>query len=148
VINRVKELIGMSGKSGARTPVHDEIQLSRAAAAFESEAGPDPVGPAETPGSPPAVAADSADPQESWVADAFAALFAEEQGEPASPLVVVNAARELSDAEIDRIAARVAERLTQGSLGQTVSRIVSDVSERLVREEIERIRSGAQAKNA
>jgi CheY-like chemotaxis protein len=88
---------------------------------------------------------------ESAVADAFAALFAAEQGEPlplppAEPQPAFSAeqaALTLSDEVIERIAARVADRLTEGLLGQTVSRVVTEVSERLVREEIARIRSAA-----
>jgi hypothetical protein len=54
---------------------------------------------------------------------------------------------ELTDDQIEAIAARVAEKLTAGVLGdqlrQSVTRIVSETSERLVREEIARIRAGA-----
>jgi hypothetical protein len=141
VINRVKELIGMSSKPG--TAAHSDVSLAHAASAFESEVGPEPP-PAPT-AAPSAPAAHEA--QESWVADAFTALFAEEQGE-ARTLVLGGPPRELSDAEIDRIAARVAEKLTQGPLAPAVSRIVTEVSERLVREEIERIRGLAQGRPA
>ncbi|HXG88706.1 MAG TPA: response regulator [Vicinamibacterales bacterium] len=79
---------------------------------------------------------------ESAVADAFAALLAEEQGEPLPVLPEdPNAAFDLSEAAIDRIAARVVDRLTHGVMGETVMRVVSEVSERLVRDEIVRIRS-------
>jgi hypothetical protein len=86
------------------------------------------------------------------VADAFAALFAAEQGEPLpepphEPPHAFDAtgqgALTLSDEAIERIAARVADLLTHGLLGQSVSRVVTEVSERLVREEIARIRSAA-----
>jgi len=63
------------------------------------------------------------------------------------------AAPEITEAMIDQIAARVAERLAAGSFGDrltdvmatsvrdTVRTVVSETSERLVRDEIERIKS-------
>ncbi|MBA3271381.1 MAG: hypothetical protein H0T71_12810 [Acidobacteria bacterium] len=83
------------------------------------------------------------------MADAFAAMLAEEQGEfvPAQGQYAATPI-ELSDEVIDRIAARVADRLTRGLLGQNLTRTVSEVSERLIREEIERIRFGGQPKNS
>jgi DNA-binding response OmpR family regulator len=77
-------------------------------------------------------------------ADAFALLFAEEQGEAAPP-VVPQRIVEISDTMIERIADRVADRLTHGVLGESLRRTVHDVSERLVREEIDRIRSAAKS---
>ena len=93
------------------------------------------------------------------MADAFAALLAEEQGEGLPPFLDVardgpnplegpplaQESLELSDAVIDRIATRVADRLMQGLLGQNITRVVTEVSERLVREEIARIRSGTKS---
>ena len=79
----------------------------------------------------------------SHVADAFESLLAAEQGEvelPQTPTI------EISDDVIDRIAARVAEHLTGSVLIETVSRVAGTVTERLVREEIERIRSAAQSR--
>jgi hypothetical protein len=65
---------------------------------------------------------------------------------PASPATV--ATSELTDAQIDAIAQRVADKLAAGVVGetlrQTVARIVSETSERLVREEIARIRFEAE----
>lgn len=52
----------------------------------------------------------------------------------------------LSDADVERIAARVAERLLQGPMADRVARVVADVAERLVREEIDRIRAAARSK--
>ena len=55
---------------------------------------------------------------------------------------------ELTDAQIDAIAQVVADKLAAGVVGeklrQTVARIVSETSERLVREEIARIRFEAE----
>jgi hypothetical protein len=78
-----------------------------------------------------------------WIADAFDLLLAEEQGE--APAALYAGGYGLSEADLDRIAARVADRLTRGALGDSVTRIVTEVSERLVREEIERIRQSVSA---
>jgi hypothetical protein len=54
---------------------------------------------------------------------------------------------EISESQIEAIAQRVADKLSAGVLGdrlrETVARIVSETSERLVREEIARIRAEA-----
>ena len=55
---------------------------------------------------------------------------------------------ELSEEEIERIAARVADRLLHASPADPITRIVSDVAERLVREEIARMRAAVQARQA
>jgi hypothetical protein len=86
-----------------------------AEAAFGGEGGPDP-----------------------WLADAFHLLLAEEQGE--APATLYGGSYGLSEADLDRIAVRVVDRMTRGALGDNVTRIVTEVAERLVREEIERIR--------
>jgi Arc/MetJ family transcription regulator len=46
---------------------------------------------------------------------------------------------------VERIADRVAERLMQSAFGESLRDTVHDVSERLVREEIQRIRAAAQS---
>jgi predicted polyphosphate/ATP-dependent NAD kinase len=53
---------------------------------------------------------------------------------------------DLSDAEVERIALRMAEHLLQGSRADLVTRVVERVAERLVRQEIDRIRAAAQPK--
>ena len=101
------------------------------------------------------------------VADDFAALLAFETGErsemPAAPApaappppVVHTVAPEITDDMLDQIAARVADRLNAGLFGEqlrqamtatvrdTVRSVVADTSERLVRDEIERIKSKNQ----
>lgn len=101
------------------------------------------------------------------VADDFAALLAFEQGEhphppapapePAPAAIIVQApAPEITDAMLDQIAARVADRLTAGSFAEhlreamtatvrdTVRAVVSDTSERLVRDEIARLKAQAE----
>lgn len=82
-------------------------------------------------------------------ADAFALLLAEEQGEAVPALAAPSL--ELSGSAIeliaDRVADRIADRLAEGVLGESLRRTVADVSERLVREEIQRIRSTAAPRN-
>lgn len=95
------------------------------------------------------------------MADDFAALLAYEQGEhqvaPVAPVPAALATApppaaqrlQLTDDVLDQIAGRVAERLQTGAVGErlrdtirdTVRTVVSETSERLVREEIERIKS-------
>ena len=91
------------------------------------------------------------------VADDFAALLAYEQGESPAPAVTLAPAEapalQITDEMLDQIASRVAERLSAGLFGDqlktvvtdtvrdTVRTIVSDTSERLVRDEIDRIKS-------
>ncbi len=98
----------------------------------------------------------------SSVADDFAALLAFETGDPipqrvpppAPAAVTVQAvAPEITDEMLDQIAQRVADRLNGGTLGadlrqamtatirETVRSVVSDTSERLVRDEIARVKA-------
>jgi CheY-like chemotaxis protein len=100
------------------------------------------------------------------VADDFAALLAFETGDgpapapaaaveepvPAAPVVIQASAPEITEAMLDQIADRVVERLTTASFGaglreamtttlrDTVRTVVSEASERLVRDEIARIK--------
>ena len=107
----------------------------------------------EPPDSPPERAPQPARPAQaapaapgggmSAIADAFSALLAAEQGEPdAAPVrLPVAGSPQVTDELVDQIARRVVERL--GSLGvdDVVADAVSRVAERLVREEIGRIRA-------
>ena len=84
------------------------------------------------------------------IADAFAALLAVEQGErPAArpavavamvPAPAVPASLAITDAVINQVVTRVLERLNDTVVRDTVVETVSRVAERLVREEIERIK--------
>lgn len=84
------------------------------------------------------------------VAEAFGALLAVEQGEAgASPirLPIGHAEPVITEALIDEIARRVVERLgsdANSAVRDLVARVVSDVSERLVEQEIRRIRTGSK----
>jgi len=130
--------------SWAPAPVAPAPVAPAPAASWAPAPAPAPV----TPAAPAPSSGSAYGSNESAVADAFAALLAEEQGEPLPVLPEdPNAAFDLSEAAIDRIAARVVDRLTHGVMGETVMRVVSEVSERLVRDEIVRIRSlGTQSR--
>jgi CheY-like chemotaxis protein len=65
---------------------------------------------------------------------------------PASPSAP--APLDLSDEAVQRIATRVAAQLTEGVLIETVTQVVTAVTERLVREEIARIRASAQVRKS
>lgn len=75
-------------------------------------------------------------PQAASLADAFAALLAAEQGRSIAPAFV--RPEDIPDATIEDIVRRVIDRVTMPSVRETVL----DVAERLVREEIERIKRG------
>jgi DNA-binding response OmpR family regulator len=68
------------------------------------------------------------------LASAFSALLAAEQSQPAAN---ATAAPQVSDAAVEAVVRRVLTRMTD----QAVRQIVSDTAERLVREEIDKIKS-------
>ena len=75
------------------------------------------------------------------LADTFSTLLAVEQGElPASALEPPSTAAE--DELVDRIARRVVEQLGDNAVRELATDIVSRTAERLVKEEIERIKAG------
>jgi CheY-like chemotaxis protein len=85
------------------------------------------------------------EPHRSAVADAFEALMAvdeaDRQARLHAPVPAPSASSgEVNDAFVDAVAARVVERLVPGGVDALISRVVTDVAERLVREEIARIR--------
>ena len=99
--------------------------------------------PDATPTRAPARAPAPASASDHLVAEAFTALLAVEQGEPgAAPVRLTSARAEpvITDAFLDEIVRRVVERLSPGAARDVITDIVSEVAERLVREEIERIR--------
>jgi CheY-like chemotaxis protein len=79
------------------------------------------------------------------IADVFNALFAMEQGESdATPIRLAPSqpgAPAITDELIDEVTRRVVQRLAPGAAHDLVAKIVSEVAERLVREEIARIKS-------
>jgi len=128
-----------------------------------------PVAPSEPPVSPAAVSeppvtpAAPSEPQASphpvapapgLIAEAFAALLAFEDGQPGAKPVRLTlttgdghapappaAEPVITDAVIEEIVRRVVERLGPEAVRAVVADVVSEVSERLVKEEIERIRN-------
>ncbi len=77
------------------------------------------------------------------IADVFNLLFAVEQGEADASTVRVGpqaAPVAITDELVDQLTRRVLERVGPDALKAAVADVVSDVAERLVREEIERIR--------
>lgn len=77
----------------------------------------------------------------SALVETFSTLLAVERGELPASAVAPPGGLELTDELIDRIARRVAERLGEGAVRDLAADIVSRTAERLVREEIERIKS-------
>ena len=78
--------------------------------------------------------------------DAFAAILAAEQATAGTPAAwpspqVASAAPVITDDVIDRVSRRVIEQLTDRVVRDAVADAVAGVAERLVREEIERIKS-------
>ena len=89
----------------------------------------------------PELASDIAPARQPHLANAFAALLAAEEGQPvAEPAFGLLPAPRLGEDEIEQIVQRVIDRLTD----ETVRRTVIDTAERLVREEIERIKRHAR----
>jgi hypothetical protein len=77
------------------------------------------------------------------IADAFALLLAAEQDPGAGPVRLATTAPAepvIPDAMIDEVVRRVLARIAPEAVREVVAAIVSEVAERLVREEIERIR--------
>jgi len=80
------------------------------------------------------------------LSEAFAAILAAEQGDPSAaawppPAPAAAAAPAITDEVIDRVSKRVIEQLTDRVVREAVAEAVAGVAERLVREEIERIKS-------
>ena len=81
------------------------------------------------------------------IADVFSALFAVEQGDPdAAPLRLAPPSPPppaITDELVEEITRRVLQRLAPNAARDVVAQIVSEVAERLIREEISRIKSAA-----
>ncbi len=100
---------------------------------------------------PPSAVKESLQPKEgrNLVADMFAALFAAEQGEAVAPAAPPQASHPASspvtatDGLVDEVTRRVVERLAPDAANELVAQIVSEVAERLIREEISRIKAAA-----
>ncbi|HEY1306574.1 MAG TPA: response regulator [Vicinamibacterales bacterium] len=113
-------------------------------AARSSSAGSAPPRMESVPPGAPSPAADAAAPGgRNVIADVFSALFAAEQGEsgPMPIRLAHPAAPAVTDELIDEVTRRVVQRLASNAANDIVGQIVSEVAERLVREEIARIKS-------
>jgi DNA-binding response OmpR family regulator len=124
-----------TGRQGAETPAVVESLELPAGPVWEAPAGvvPAPLPFNAAPAPLPPVATPTAVPPRVTLANAFTALLAAEQsaqpaGAPAPPL---------SEASIEDAVRRVLVRMTD----DLVRRIVLDTAERLIREEIERIKA-------
>jgi hypothetical protein len=97
---------------------------------------------------PPAVtppAQESETGGRSLLAQAFNALLAVEQGEPAAGPIRLTREEPppiVTEAMVEEVTRRVLLRLSPDSVRGVVADIVSEIAERLVREEIHRIRNG------
>ncbi len=106
-----------------------------------SAATVDRPAPPQEPAPVPSGAPDESSTQGS-LADAFSAILASERGEGPDPALPPVAPPVLSDDVLEALAARVAKKLSEGPLRDVVTRHVLDAAERLVTEEIEKIKSG------
>jgi CheY-like chemotaxis protein len=82
------------------------------------------------------------------ILDAFHALLAMEQGEP-KPAVRAHAPAAptaITDELVDEVTRRVLERLAPNAARDLVRQVVAEVAERLIREEIARIKAAANTK--
>ena len=135
--------------AGARVPTIEDVlggaSLRQPDAPLPGRIAPPVAEPAETsstlapspgPPEPPA-------PARNPLAHAFSLLLAVEQGELDSGAITIGMVSprvEITDELVDRITRQVLERLAPGTAKNLVSEIVSEIAERLVHEEIQRIR--------
>ena len=128
----------------------DATAVARASTAHHAPiSGPDerlapieesaPIEPAASSAEPPLPAAPALPP----LAGAFAALLAAERGEalPTSTQWPPQVSADVSDEVVETITRRVLERLSDTVVRQAVSEVASQIAERLIRDEIERIKA-------
>lgn len=122
----------------APKPLPPELELTTAVA-------PAAAGRATLSLAPPEAAAPVQPAALPSLADAFAALLAAEQREPqpATALTWPEAGPQV-DALVEHVARKVLERLSMGVGRETVADVVSQTAERLIREEIDRIKASVQ----
>jgi CheY-like chemotaxis protein len=120
----------------AVTEVTDEPDTAAPAPASASTVEPT-IGGAEAEAQPPQGQATS-----SALASKFATMLAVEQGELPATALDAPPPNRIDDALVDRIVRRVVEQMGDGAVRDLAAEIVSRTAERLVREEIERIKSG------
>ena len=115
--------------------------FDRLDAAFSALSASPRQGRPETPG-------DVEPAGSSVIAETFAALLALEEGAPgAKPVRLVSTESEprVTDVLVEEVTRRVIQRLAPDAVRAVVVEVVSEVSERLVKEEIARIRKGPNA---
>jgi CheY-like chemotaxis protein len=109
---------------------------------------PAPAAPVAAPSGPGASSpsyGDGTGEERHAMADAFTALLAAERGEPydARALSILpKSPPAITEALVDELSRRVLERLAPEAVKHVVADVVADVAERLVKEEIARIRGG------
>ena len=118
------------------------------AAASEPAAGqsvPESAGQAASPVAAAPTPAPKAPAQVPGIAQAFSALFAAERGETAAEIPSFIGPAVMPQASVDdlveRVSRQVLERMSDRVVRDTVTDIVSQVAERLVRDEIERVKA-------
>jgi CheY-like chemotaxis protein len=168
VIARVKELLdrravppatGAATAADRRTDLDEYFDQLDAAFANLATTGPARKTPALAPLDPPAVPVSYASPLTEFehdtrsvktepavlpsIGDAFAALLAAEQTDLTAALSTwpAPAPSPLDDQALDRIARRVVEQLSDRVVREAVGEIVSATAERLVREEIDKLKA-------
>ena len=154
VISRVRELLDRSGAARPEpaAPAAADSSAPTVAEGASMPGEPESAGPAETMASTSAAVAPvlaqtpPAATKGGGLADAFAALLAAEQrtaGGAAAPAWAPPAPA-ATDELIDEVAERVLDRLSNQVVRQAVADAVSGIAERLVREEIERIKASVK----
>jgi CheY-like chemotaxis protein len=126
-----------------------EVARATTEALWDRFAAPPPAAPPPPPPARSAPPTYASPPSGGGVADAFSALLAVEQGEapiPAPPPPGLNP--ETITALVDEITAKVIDRLGTAAVQERATDVLTRVAERLVREEIARIREGAAPRNA
>ena len=156
VIAKVREVLGGPAAPVAPPPAAapptagstDDYfeRLDRAFATLTPSLEPRNVPPPAPPPPPAAVSADDAPAPRaprgsSELADTFATLLAVETGE-LPPSALLAPLEPGDDALVERVARRVVAEMGEGPLRTLAAQIVSETAERLVREEIEKIKAG------
>jgi CheY-like chemotaxis protein len=142
VVPTIDELLGGALRNAAAdASAQPRVMLP----AIEPPEAPAAIAPApaaardDATGSPPPVGGSG-----NTIADTFNALFAVERGEadPSALRLTPSSARmEVTDQLVDEVSRRVLERLAPDAARAVVADVVSEIAERLVRSEIERIRN-------
>jgi hypothetical protein len=145
--NRLSEKFAAFGGSPRPAPV--QTAATSDPAPVSGDATPTRSGiEADTPG--PTAVPVAHTPTSSLAAEAFAALLALEDGQPGARPVRLKIGDDepkpqpdpvMTDAMIEDVVRRVVERLGPDAVRAVVADVVSEIAERLVKEEIDRIRN-------